>query len=66
MEDSAILAVGKIIVGKNVHKRKITILFDSRQAAVKALDPKVINSSVINSKMVYDCSRCLNEVANRY
>ena len=55
---SAIQAAVKIIVDKNVHKQKITILSDS-QAAIKALD-----SNVINSKTGYDCRRCLNEKAN--
>ena len=49
-----------LIVDKNVHKRRITILSDS-QAAVKALD-----SSVISSRTVYDCRRCINEMPNRY
>ena len=57
---SAIQAAVKIILHKNVHKRKITILSDSK-AAIKALHP-----SVINYKAVYDCCRCLNEMANRY
>ena len=50
----------KIIVDKNVHKRRITILSDS-QAAIKALD-----SSVIKFKTMYDCAKYLNEMANRY
>ena len=57
---AAIQAVVKIIVDKNVHKHVFAILSDS-QAAIKAS-----NSSVINSKTVYDYGRCLNEMANRY
>ena len=56
----AIQAAVKIIVDKNVHRRKISILSDI-QASLKALD-----SSVINSKTVHDCRRCLKEVASRY
>ena len=57
---SAIQAAVKIIVDKNIHKLRIAILSDS-QAAIKGLD-----SSVINSRTVYDCRRCLKEMANRY
>ena len=57
---SAIQAVVKILVAKNVNRRIITILSD-KQADIKALD-----SSVINSKAVYYCRRCFNKTANRY
>ena len=59
-EVSAIQAVVIIIVNKNVHERRVTLL-SVRKAAFKALD-----SSVINSKTVYECRRCLNEITNRY
>ena len=55
-EVSAIQAAVKIIVDKNVHRQKITTLSNS-QAVIKALD-----SSVINSKTVYDCCRCPTNV----
>ena len=54
----AIQAAVKIIVDKNIHKQRITLLSHS-QAAIKALD-----SSVIIFSMVYDCRRCLNEMTN--
>ena len=36
-------------------------IFSDSQAAIKPFD-----SSVINSNTVYDCHRCLNEMANLY
>ena len=59
-EVSAIQSAVKVIVEKNVHRRKIIILAVS-QATIKALD-----SSVINFKTVYDYRRCLTEMANQY
>ena len=58
-EVSATQTMVEIIVAQNVHKRRITILSDS-QAAIKALD-----SSVISYRTVYNCRRCLNEMAGR-
>ena len=57
-EVSAIQVEFQILVDKNVHKRKITILSDY-PADIEALD-----SCAINSKTVYNCRRCLK--ANQY
>ena len=44
---------------KYIHRRKVTMLSNSR-GVINSLD-----SSVINSEMVYDYRRCFNEMAKR-
>ena len=44
----------------NIPKQDITILSDSQSAI------RILNTNGINSTTVYKCSKCMNEVAERY